>query len=169
MLLCCSTLYEGLYVCKLQLWGDSPGTDQVGAQVGPGLGRYHQSFNRLDQRRCCCSQLPQSFKPFVICTPNPQGLHYFLSLSLPQRHPEKQFNLSSYPAKRNTAFLSRSDSEPSVLSNSQLSGAKKHNSNGKHTPPDALILARPLLKGEWHPFKQGKGLSRRKGCQRPAE
>lgn len=104
----------------------------------PGLGRYHQSFNRLDQRRCCCSQLPQSFKPFVICTPNPQGLHYFLSL--PQRHPEKQFNLSSYPAKRNTAFLSRSDSEPSVLSNSQLSGAKKHNSNGKHTPPMPSLL-----------------------------
>lgn len=43
----------------------------------PGLGRDHQSFNRLDQRRFCCSQLPQSFKAFCHLHPQSPGISLF--------------------------------------------------------------------------------------------
>lgn len=74
--------------------------DRASRQVWPGLWRRHQPLDKLDQRRYCCSQLLLSIE--AICHQHSQAPRDFTTsgcVTLPQRHPEEQFNLRSRPAK----------------------------------------------------------------------
>lgn len=116
-----NVVWRGTLRMQLHLWGRTPWDSQSVSRSG--FWRHHQPFIKLDQHRCCCSQPLQSIK--AICPQHSQAPRDFTvscCLALPQTHLEKQFNLSSYPAKWNTAFLSWSVSEPSVILNSQLLG-----------------------------------------------
>lgn len=129
---CCSTLYEGLYVCKLHLWREALG--QTRLVLCPGLERDHQSFTRLDQRRCCCSQLPQSFKAFCHLHPQSPGISLF-PIAYPCHKDTRKSNLISALTQQNETLHFCHEVILSLLSSAAASSrAKKHNSNGKHTP-----------------------------------
>lgn len=128
-----STLYEGLYICKLHLWREALG--QTRLVLCPGLERDHQSFNRLDQRsRCCCSQLPQSFKAFCHLHPQSPGISLF-PIAYPCHKDTRESNLISALTQQNETLHFCHEVILSLLSLAAASSrVKKHNSNGNIHP-----------------------------------
>lgn len=100
----------------------------------PGLERDHQSFTRLDQRRCCCSQLPQSFKAFCHLHPQPPGISLF-PIAYPCHKDTRESNLISALTQQNETLHFCHEVILSLLSSAAASSrAKKHNSNGSIHP-----------------------------------
>lgn len=100
----------------------------------PGLERDHQSFTRLDQRRCCCSQLPQSFKAFCHLHPQSPGISLF-PIAYPCHKDTRESNLISALTQQNETLHFCHEVILSLLSSAAASSrAKKHNSNGNTHP-----------------------------------
>lgn len=144
--------------------------DRAGQQLWPGPGRYHQSFNRLDRHRCCCSQLPQFIKAFHHLHPQPQGIS-LLPVAYPCHKNTRKSSLISTLTQQNETLHFCYEVFLSLLFSETASSQGLRNITAMETYiPRCPRSCQASSEGRvaTH-LSREKGLSRRKGCQRPAE
>lgn len=126
------------------LWGEIPGTDSQ--QLWPGLWRHCQPLLKRHQHRCCRPQVPLSIT--AICRQHPQPSRDFtIPAAQPgHKHIWKSNFISALTQQKETLHFCHEVFLSLVSSSTASSQGLRDNSSGKRPSPNALILARLLLK-----------------------